>query len=513
MTIVSQPDITYNIIAAQTQVDNTDQKVLFTGQKVAGGTAVAGDLVTDVQNDSSWDTQLGVNSMLATMIRVARKINPVVRFDYIALDDNGSAVSAVGALTIAGAATADGVQEFTIGSEINHTYIIPITLDDTPTIIGDALVAVITADTKVPVTAANVAGVVTLTAVNGGITGNDIGISHGTLAAGITITTVIMANGALDPVLTGVLDVIGDIRYQSIVWPYSDTSELTNVLDARFNTNNSVQDGVGIASKIDTLANVRATLQALNSQSLIMLVDKFSSVGNRSGASVMELEYSKTSQVAAIRSLRLQPGADISQFVNSRNGSLDSFGGPALASKPYFNTPMPYSPLSKTNLGFTRNEVELITDDGGFVLGNNTAGNTLLIGEVPTTYKTDSAGNPDSSFKYLNYVDTISTIREYFYNNLKSRFSQSRLTDGSLVRDYDIANQELIEAYHTQLYVELSEMVLTQSGENALRYFNQNMNVTVDLLTGTVQTIMKTPIVTQLRIMIGTIQLSFSINS
>ena len=59
MTIVSQPDISLNIVPAVTTVANTEQKVLFIGQKTAAGTATAGTLVTDIQNDNSWDTLFG----------------------------------------------------------------------------------------------------------------------------------------------------------------------------------------------------------------------------------------------------------------------------------------------------------------------------------------------------------------------------------------------------------------------------------------------------------------------
>lgn len=515
MTIVSQPDITYNIIAAQTQVDNTDQKVLFVGKKTSAGSAVSGVLRTSVQNDNLWDTELGVNSMLSGMIRDARKINPSVRFDYIALDDGVGAISATGTMTFTGAATEDGVLNVVIGSKINHSYLINIAIGDTPTIIGDSVVAAITADLRIPVSAANVTGVITATAVNGGTIGNDIGLAIYGTVAGVTIATTETSSGASDPILTGVFDVIGDARYQTIVWPYYNSlAELKTLLDGRFNTNNDIQDGIGITSAEGTFSDLNTLLLAENSQSIVINVDKHEDASNQHGAALLELGYSKSAQFAAVRSLRLQSGSDISQFVISRSGALDSFGGPALASKPYFNTPFYNFPQIDTAKGFTRVEIETLLDNGGFVFGNNVSGTLSLSGEVVTTYKTDVAGNQDDSFKYLNYVDTISNIREYFYNNLKSRFSQSRLTSGDLIQGYDVANQELIEAYHTQLYTELSGagFVLTQSGEDALQFFNRNLVVSVDLSSGTVTTQMKTPIVTQFRTMIGTIQIAFSVN-
>ena len=132
------------------------------------------------------------------------------------------------------------------------------------------------------------------------------------------------------------------------------------------------------------------------------------------------------------------------------------------------------------------------------------------MGEVVTTYKNDSAGNPDTSFKFLNYVDTASAAREYFWNNLKKRFAQSRLTEGDLIRGRDIANALSIEAYLTELYADLSELTILQAGETALQFFNDNISVTLDLSLGKATVTMIVPIVTQLRTINVSMQLAFT---
>lgn len=515
MTQVSQPDVTVNILAANTLVANTDQKVLFIGQQTAAGSAVSGALETNIANDNSWDGLYGLDSMLAKMIRDARKLNADVRFDAIGLDDNGAGVDAEGTITIVGDATEDGTITVIVGSKFNHSYDIAITDGDGIADIATAIAAAVTADTKCPADASATLGVVTITAVNAGTVGNTIGIKVEGTVAGSAFTVVGMASGATNPVLTTVFDIIGDARYQTIIWPYDQDLDTVKVfLDARFNTTNDVQDGMGIVSIADTAGNLNTTLLAENSQSLAINVDEQMSTGVFVGPALLELGYSKSAQFGAIRSLRLQDGTDISQFVITRNGARDSFGGPALASKPYFNTPFPRFPQVDVGDGFSRQEAETLHDNGGFVIGNNTAGNTSIAGEVVTTYKTDSAGNPDISFKYMNYVDTISNIREYYFNNLKARFAQSRLTEGDLIRGRDMANQELIESFCTQLYTELSgeDFVLTQAGEDALQFFNSKIVVTLDLSTGTVTINMQVPIVTQLRTILATVQIAFSTN-
>ena len=42
------------------------------------------------------------------------------------------------------------------------------------------------------------------------------------------------------------------------------------------------------------------------------------------------------------------------------------------------------------------------------------------------------------------------------FNNLKSRFAQSRLTEGAVVRGRDMANANTIRAYMEKLYLDLA---------------------------------------------------------
>lgn len=514
-TIV-QPGVTVNIVPATTDVSNAPQRILFVGQKVAAGTATAGALNENILNDNSEDTLFGANSQLAGMIREAKKLNKVTQMDAIALDDNGAGVPATGTIALSGTATEAGTLTVRIGSQTNHSYSIAVASGDTATVIGDAIDTAVLADTDAPFSTANVTGTVTVTADNDGTVGNYIGIEVAGSVGGITSTVTGMASGATDPTLTGVFDVVGNKRYQTIVWPYSaDTSVLRTFLDARFNDDVYVLDGVGITANHDSLANHLTALNALNSQSLVWITDKAESETNFKGPAVFEMPQIKAAEFAAIRGLRLTQDANVSQFVITTNGPLDGYGGPALASKPYFTTNFPNLPLVKTGRGWTNTEIEQLSGvngAGGTVIGTNTAGNTAIAGEVVTTYKTDSAGNPDISFKYLNYVDTASNAREYFYNNLKARFVQSRLTEGDIIPGRDMANDVVIAAYCEKLYQDLAgvDYVLLQAGETALQFFKTNLSVTLDLSTGTATVLMTVPLVTQLREILATMKIAFS---
>lgn len=512
MTIVSEPLTTVNIVNAVSQVSNTAHKVLFVGQQTSAGTAVSGALTENILDDQAEDTLYGIDSALAAMIRAARAINPIVRFDAIGLDDDGSGVAATGTFGVTGTATEDGVLIINVGSEKNHRFSVAVTSGDSATEVGDAIEAALTADTKIPGTALNATGTVTITAVNKGTYGN-FGLSVEGTVAGIVVAVTAMASGATDPSLTGVFDVVGENRYQGVVWQYTDVTELVAFLDPRFNVDNAVLDGCGFVSVTDSLANHLSRLGALNSENIVEIVDKAeTSSTTYKGPAQLEIASVKASQFASLRALRLTQDASISSIVLSANGPLDSFGGPALASKPYFNTPFANLPLVGTGRGWTPVEIGQLKDAGGAVIGNNTSGTESIIGQVPTTYKTDSAGNPDLTFKFLNFRDTASESREYFFNNLKARFAQSRLTEGSVVRGRDQANDLLIAAFIERLYQDLAgpDFVLVQDGDDAIKFFKDNLVVTLDLALGKATVQMITPIVTQLRTILVTQKISFS---
>lgn len=520
MTIIKLPSVTSTLLPASVKAGITPQKVLFVGQKTATGTAVNGALNENIGNDGVEDTLFSPNAMLTAMVRAGRKVNEATQFDAIALDD-AAGTAATGTFTFTGPATEAGTLLVYVGSKKNHAYSIAVADTDTETIVAAAVAAAITADTRCPVSAIAALGVVTCTAVNLGTYGNTIGLAVEGTVGGVGTTIVAMASGATDPTLTSVFDVVGDTRYQAIVWPYSgDLTTLTDFLDPRFNVDNDILDGVGFVGITDTLANHLVTLAAENSESLCINVDKLQTATNTyKGPAVLEMPVVKAAQFASIRGLRLTQDASIGSFVITRS-ARDAFGGPALASKPYFNTPHPDLELINVGMGWTQIEIGQLKDAGGWVLGNNRAGNEVISGEVVTTYKTDAAGNPDPTFTFLNYVDTTSTIREYFVNNYRSKYSQFRLTAGALIRGRDSANANSLAAFAAELNSDLGspDFALTQTGVGELngtqfdfdKLFRDNVVPTIDLVNGKATIAIIVFVVVQLRIIQIPIQIAFS---
>lgn len=514
MTQVSKPETTFQIVGASSGSPDTPQKVLFVGQQ-GSGTAVTGVLVEKIDITGGEDALFGPNSDLAGMIRTARRYNTETRFDAIPLDDAGGADPAEGIVAITGPATAAGTLDVVIGSRENHTFTIAVADTDTATIIGDALVTAITTDGDAPFSAANVTGTVTITASNGGTVGNFYGLEFNGTVAGVSVVLTAFTGGATDPVLTNLFDVIDGERYQTIVWPSTfDVDTVRDFLDGRFNATNEILDGVAVMSVTDTLANIDTLASGHNSQSLVIHGNALVNDTLYKGSAISELDNNIAATVGALRALRLTEDATIADIVIASGGLLDAVGGPAAASLPYHNTPTKFLPAIDAAKGFNTAEVDQLNTAGAFVIGNNPARTAMIIGTVVTTFKTDSAGNPDPSFVHLNQVDTMSVIREQFATRLRARFAQYRLTDGKVQPGRSMANQVIIEGELDRIYNLLSGtgFVLTRAGPVPTAFFKNNRTVVLDLEDGSVTITAKVPIVTQLREINGVLQIQFNLN-
>ena len=519
MASSSKPRVTFQIIPASQLATVTAQKILIVGQMLAAGSATSGALTQAIGNASEEDALFGQRSHLAGMIRAAKKVlargganQP--QMDAIPIDDDGGATEGTGVLTITGPATASGSIIFAVGSGENHEFTIDIADTDTATAIGDDLVTAITADADAPFTAANVAGVVTITAANGGTLCNTWTLKVSGSAAGVAVAITAWTGGATAPTVTGIFDVVGSTRYQTVVYPDSwDLDEVQTFLDDRFNADNIVLDGAAVVSVSGTLSAVKALALPVNSQSVVMVGLRTVSVADIKGNAIVEMPDVVSAQLGAIRAMRLTEGALLSQINIVTGGPLDAFGGPAIASLPYHNTSLADIALPNSAQTWTEVEQADLEDSGVAVIGINRALNGMILSTQTTTYLTDGAGNPDTSYKFLNTVDTVSVIRETYFENLKSQYAQFRLTDGALIAGRSMANAASIKAFLGIVYNSLSQEALVQAGDAAFEDFVSTTIVTVDVGAGSVTITMAPLLVGQLREFTGTIQVNFSTGS
>jgi len=513
---MTNPNITLVILPATQIISNEPQKVLLVGQQTSAATATSGALIENILNDSSEDTFFGINSMLASQVRMFKRINQLTQIDAIGLDDDGSAVDATGTITFAGTATENGTLVVNIGSRKNNSLNVDIVSGDTEAVVAAKLVTAITADLTNPTTAGNTAGVVTLTAVQGGLEGNTIGLEVTGSVAGITTSLTAMTGGLTNPSLTTLFGVISDkLRYQTIAFPSTyDRIEFTDFLDARSNVENNILDGSAYVSITDTFSALDTIGDGEDTLNLIVLGNQKVDKALYKGSMEFELDANIAALFAAIDSLRLTDGSNLSRLVTSVNGARDTTGGTAIASLPYFNTPLNNLSVIDQDVHWTQLEINSLNDVGISVIENDQNNRKVLMGEIVTTYKTNNAGQPDKTFKFQNVVRTSRGVREFFVNNLRVAYPQHRLTDpGQSIAQRNFADADQIAGFLTGLYDILSKVdfVLTRAGEENIQFFKQNLVVNTILIDGFVRIDMQTPLVVQAREFRGTTQIVFDI--
>jgi phage tail sheath gpL-like len=219
--------VEFDSTRAQSGIADENYTLLVIGQLLAAATVAAG-VPTLVQSGAQGETFFGRGSMLANMINALKGANRHVKTIAIALDDDPAAVAATSTITITGAATASGTLMLYVGGK---RVPVPVTSGDSATIVGSSITTAIGADTALPVTSADALGVVTLTARNAGIAGNNIDVRTNyyvgdATPAGLAVAIVAMVGGLTNPDVSTAITAMADTWYQAIAFPYTDTTSL-----------------------------------------------------------------------------------------------------------------------------------------------------------------------------------------------------------------------------------------------------------------------------------------------
>lgn len=468
--------------------------LLFIGQKTSAGTAIAGAITENINSVTESNNYFGRTSHLGGVVRNAFKVFELTgsykpTIDVIALDDNGSGVDATGTIVFSGTATEAGVVTIYIDNKKDHAYSLSIAVGDTATEVGDALEALITADADANFTASNTTGTVTITAVNAGTVGNNILTESVGSVAGITTTVsqTYLGSGATDPTITNLFDVVTNAgkKYTYIIYPSTYTrSILTDFTEGQFATNDRM---FGLQCVADTYANLNTLLDGLNFKTLGIFCNVLDSNNN---PQIVENVDNINSYVGSVFGALLVVGSKLGIY--SQN-SLKR-GGTYRAGIPFHNTPLiGFDPIATDRKISSAQSAEL-TNSGGIVLQNNKNNTTLLLSSVVTTYKTDTLGNSDLTFKYLNrYLCSVLSV-EYMVNNLAAKYAQFGLTDelGVLPSNIALTNKDEIIATIKGYYFTLSDVNgdyrLLRGGDANLEEFEEALEAsyTESLATGTI---------------------------
>lgn len=515
---IGLPEVNISLVSATTVQEIGVRRDLIVVQTP---NATVNALVTGIEDftQTELDTQFGASSYARFMIQQWLDSNQTgnnvkAKLDVIELLDDGAAVASTATLTVSGAATAAGTITMSILSEKLFTQEIAVASSDAAAAVGIAITAAYAAVSAPFVVSDDAGGVVTITASDLGTIGNNYGLKFSGVPAGLAIAiTSGFTGGTGPPTVTSVFDLVGDIRYQGILWPEDLNATISvpvDFLDDRFNVSNDILDGVAFHGFIDTLANNKTEVNALNSQSLVVGGDNISSGSAITGPEIVHPVDWTLTEFMAIRARRLTDGASIASFV-ATGASNDQFGSKSLSSLPYFNTPLADTPLTISARLFDTAEQTELNTAGYSVLSSNKAGTGMIAGKVVTTYKTDAGGNADPSWKKLNYVDTASAAREFIFVNLKATFVQSRLTTGDPLAGISMENAESIKAVFYRFTDLLADAAILVKGAAATKALRDATTVTVDLANGlaTINSIL--PIVTQLDTMNVALKLAFEI--
>lgn len=376
-------------------------RVLLIGQKRTGGTGTA----NTIQKVTSADQVLalaGRGSMLHRQAIAYFKNNRFTETWVGLLDDAGAGVVATGTITITGPATAAGTISLYLGGELVQ---VAVASGDAATAIATAMAAAISANLDLPVTAAAVGPVVTVTHRHKGEVGNDFDLRANyqdgeKLPAGVSLAFVAMAAGATNPVLTALIAALGDTWFHVWAHGYKDATSLTAVeteLASRFGPMRMI-DGLAITSA----AGTQGTLTTLGG-------------GRNSPHNVIVAQPGKNP---------LTPPSEFAAAV----AAVVAFHGNADPARPLQTLPLVGVRAPAESDRFTNTERNLCLFDGIATTKADVAGGVQLE-RLVTTYQTNAAGADDTAYLDATTMLTLMYLRHSFRTRVVSRYPRHKLAN------------------------------------------------------------------------------------
>jgi len=227
------PGSFFELDNSQANTAQSNQRALIIGQITAAGIATPNvPLISGGVGDAN--IQAGANSILANMVAAYRLNDTFGEVWYLPVADAGGGTAATGSIAFTSAPTAAGVIALYIAGTVVD---VPVTAAQATTSIATAVAAAINAIPSMMVTASVSTSTVTLTMDNKGLCGNEIDIRlnyYGTAGGestptGLAYTITAMSGGATNPTLTTALGNLGNMTFDFIVSPYTDSASLLAV--------------------------------------------------------------------------------------------------------------------------------------------------------------------------------------------------------------------------------------------------------------------------------------------
>lgn len=384
--------IEFNARLALRNLPNNRQTVRLIGGRTSSGTVLAG-VPTQVFTDAEASTYFGAGSHLHLMVRALLKANPYVDLTAIAVDDNAAGVAATGTVTIAGTATSTGTLSVKIGAQ---SVDVLVESGDLLAAVAADLVAAITARPDLPVTAAAVSGVVTLTAKNKGTTGNDIKVAATlTGVTGITATVVAMASGATNPDIAATLTAIQSAGDEILVMPWTDTGNLTKLRDHLELVGNALEQrgAIGIVGTHATYGAAVALAAGINDERVLLAWL----------AGSASLPWETAAALAAIAAFEEDPARPLNGL------ELIGLDVPPIASRP------------------GRTEIENCLHNGVTPL-KVSPGERVTVVRAVSTYTVNGQAVADPAWLDITTIRTLDYVRFSLRQRITARFPREKAT-------------------------------------------------------------------------------------
>lgn len=418
----------FNTRLAVRTLPSNQQKVLMVSQMLSSGTATPLNAVS-VFSDEEAATLFGRGSMAHLMAAEAIGCNSYLQLQIIGVRDAGAATAATGALTLTGTATASG----TVSAFVGVTRVdVAVSADDTAATVAAALNTAIAQKTVLPVTATVTAGVVTLTAKNKGLAGNDITLRIASTATGLTAAATSMTGGDIDPDIAPALAAVFAAGHNIIVSPYATQTALTALRTHLDNVSDPLEQrgAIGVAGWPKSLSTGSTLAASINNGRI--------TAGWHNGS------VKTPAQIAAAYAAVIASEEDPARPLNTL--AMNTLDVTALSARP------------------GRNEQENALYNGltPFEIG---PGDNVQIVRAISTYTKNADGVDDVSLLDITTIRTLDYVRKACRERVTLRFPRDKLSSRTpdrvrselldvLYKLEELGIIENVDAYKDQLIVE-----------------------------------------------------------
>ncbi|HHH0383858.1 TPA: phage tail sheath subtilisin-like domain-containing protein [Yersinia enterocolitica] len=417
---------------SQANTATTTQRTLIIGQMLTDGTLPA-NIPVLVSSVATVAGQCGAGSMLHGQMAAYLANDTAGEIYILPLSDATAMVAATGKITVTTQASATGVISLYIaGIRVQ----VAVVATDEVAAVATALTAAINTTASIPVTAAAVGAVITLTAKNKGAHGNtlDLRLNYLGSAGGETtpdslvLTFTPMAGGAGAPELDDALANLQDRTFDFIINPYTDTASLNKIKEflsdstGRWSYAEQLY-GHSFAAQSGTYGQLTAAGELRN--------DQHASLLGVNGSPTPSYIWSAAYVGAIAQSLRNDPGRPLQTLAIS--GVL----APPLASR--------FTLTERNNLLHSGISTVTVTDDG-----------TVQVENIITTYQKNKYGAEDDSYLQIETLFLLMFVTRFLRTQVTSKFARmklaangTRFAPGSAIITPNVIRAELIAQYQT----------------------------------------------------------------